>query len=502
MAKKKPNPSQRTFGSLSTAPAMPDGYYSGDRPNPNLRRFVEEHATPYDPDTDTYNVAAFNQPITTTKATAIYNMHTYWSKKPHDAIRQYVRHYTQPGDIVLDPFCGSGGTALAALMEGRKAVAIDRSPAATFITKNYCTPVDPHALQAAFEELKRKVQPEMDWLYETRCDRCGGKAATGYTVYSQVFQCPCCLARVPLFDCVGVEGRTAAGKPKTVLVCPHCHPKHIEAIDTDSGNRFGAIPVYVTYKCKMGCRPKRGERRHNDTDKKKGTFFEQYDLGKVREIEAAPIPHWFPTDRMMNSPMGQERWGLLWRPYLTGITEVKDLYTKRNLWALGALKAGIEEVAEGNVRDALLFGLTGIVLNSSKMYKERENGRGISNGTYYIPPISREMVVTNGFYYKVEQQLLPAYHELQFLEPPFLTISTQSATNLSNIPSNSVDYIFTDPPYSWKVQYGEANFVWESWLRFSTQWHGEEIIINETRGKTEQDWANLMRYAMSEFTEC
>lgn len=42
-------------------------------------------------------------------------MHTYWSKKPHDAIRQYIRHYIKPSDLVLDPFCGFGGTALAAL---------------------------------------------------------------------------------------------------------------------------------------------------------------------------------------------------------------------------------------------------------------------------------------------------------------------------------------------------------------------------------------------------
>ena len=95
MAKKKSNPGQGTFESLDAAPAMPEGYYSGDQPNPNLRRFVEEHATPYDPETDDYNVRAFNQPITTTKATAIYNMHSYHQvKKPHDAIRQYIRHYT------------------------------------------------------------------------------------------------------------------------------------------------------------------------------------------------------------------------------------------------------------------------------------------------------------------------------------------------------------------------------------------------------------------------
>ena len=169
---------------------MSDGYYSGDKPNMNLRKFVDEHATPYDPEADSYNVSAFNEPITTSKVTAIYNMHTYWSKKPHDAIQRYVRHYTTPGGIVLDPFCGSGGTALAALMENRNAIAIDRSPAATFITRGYCTPVDPVALNKAIAGLKQRLATELKWLYETRCDRCGGMATTDFTVFSQVFQCP------------------------------------------------------------------------------------------------------------------------------------------------------------------------------------------------------------------------------------------------------------------------------------------------------------------------
>src|SRR6202040_2504508 len=117
----------------------------------------------------------------------------------------------------LDSFCGSGGTALAALLEGRNAIAIDRSPAATFITKNYCTPVNPDALREALRKLQLKVEPEINFLYETVCDRCGRKAMTGYTVYSQVFQCSRCLTKVSLFDCVEVEGKTGGGKPKTLL---------------------------------------------------------------------------------------------------------------------------------------------------------------------------------------------------------------------------------------------------------------------------------------------
>ena len=57
---------------------------------------------------------------------------------------------------------------MAALLEGRKAIAIDRSPAATFITKNYCTPVDPaETSRRHLRQLTDAVQKEIDWLYGT-----------------------------------------------------------------------------------------------------------------------------------------------------------------------------------------------------------------------------------------------------------------------------------------------------------------------------------------------
>lgn len=202
-----------------TPPKMPKGYYSGDKPNPNLRAFAEQNlkANPYDPANDDYNVPLFDKAIDTTKTTAIYNMHTYWSKKPHDAIREYIQHHTQPGDLILDPFSGSGSTALAALIDGRKVIAIDRSPAATFITKNYCAPVIAAELLSAFGEVRDKLRKEMEWLYETRCHLTDTKAHTDQVVYSQVFECPKCLKRVALFDCVEVASHTAKGKPKTIL---------------------------------------------------------------------------------------------------------------------------------------------------------------------------------------------------------------------------------------------------------------------------------------------
>lgn len=477
---------------------MPEGYYSGDKPNPHLKEFVEAHVRerPYDPRKDDYDVPAFDRPITTTKATAIYNMHTYWSKKPHDAIREYIKHYTRPGDLVLDPFCGSGGTALAALMEGRKAIAIDRSPAATFITKNYCTPVDVKELKLAFEELKRKVKPEIDWLYETRCDRCGGKATTAYTVYSQIFQCPRCLEKVPLFDCVEVDGKTKAGKPKKIRVCPHCYERGIEEEINTRREKFGAVPVLISYNCENGCKPSRDQRQHNDTDPKKREYFEKYDLAKIKEIEEREIPYWYPKIPMIKGKETCIKRNL----EAQGVKLVCDLFTKRNLWALAAIRSEICRLTfDEDLKHSFLFAFTGILLGMSRMNRYRPDvtfPTNVMEGTYYLPQISEETMPLRHFKNKLSK-IIKAYQILPSdLKCHSFITSTENAYSDSSLIRNGVDYIFTDPPYAGKIQYGELNFVWEAWLGFDTNWHDEELTVNEIRGKSEVNWANGMQKAM------
>jgi 16S rRNA G966 N2-methylase RsmD len=422
-------------------------------------------------------------------------MHTYWSKKPHDAIREYIKHYTKPGDIVLDPFCGSGGTALAALMEGRTAIAIDLSPAATFITKNYCTPVDVDELQAAFEELKARVKPEMDWLYETRCDRCDGRATTAYTVYSYVFQCPRCLEKVPLFDCVDEEGLTGSGKPKKIKACPYCHSRGIlEKISTRQ-ERFDPVPVLVSYLCKEGCKPQRDLRQHNDPDSKKQEYFRKYDLGKIEEIESKEIPYWYPPHRMMNVESDTEPWGDKWRAGTSNFRTVAELFTKRNLWAISVIrKTIVDSIISQDLKDKLLFALEGILLINSKMC--RAETTQTQNGTYYLPQVFKELYTLNSVGSKT--RVFSDAMEYLTLKSTLLNISTQSATDLSMISLNSIDYLFTDPPYAGNIQYGELNFIWEAWMDFDTQWHNQEIVVNEIRGITDFDWAELMRQAMKE----
>lgn len=88
-------------------------------PNPRLEEFIKAHATPYDPAKDKCDVPAFDRDLIVDKAAppkAIYDMHSYWSKKHWAAIREYIRHYLpekyypRGTGLVLDCFSGSGMT--------------------------------------------------------------------------------------------------------------------------------------------------------------------------------------------------------------------------------------------------------------------------------------------------------------------------------------------------------------------------------------------------------
>ncbi len=371
-------------------------------------------------------------------------------------------------------------------MEGRAAIAIDRSPAATFITKNYCTPVDVDVLEAAFDELAEKVKSEVAWLYETRCDRCDGRAKTLYVVYSQVIQCTRCLEKVRLFDCVEATGQTATGRPKKINACPNCYQDGlIEEISTRA-KKLGAVPVLIKYECLEGCRSPRGERIHNDSNEKKRYFFEQYDLKRIHEIEAKEIPYWTSQDDIRGVGTRYLKDGL----HLLGIETISDLYTRRNLWALALLRQWIL------LEDPLAMAFASVSLSASRLYRHRTTGGGGPKGTdYYIAPINREMNVWDLFSRRFNNISKPQPLPVTSAN---LTISTQSATNLNEIPSNSIDYVFTDPPYSGTIQYGELNYVWESWLCFDTSWQSEEITVNKVRKKTEVDWAKMMTLALQE----
>src|SRR6266852_130842 len=65
-----------------------------------------------------------------------YGVHPYFTRRPANVVRAYIERYSQPGDVVLDPFGGTGVTAIEAFLLRRHAIQNDLNPFANFIAQN------------------------------------------------------------------------------------------------------------------------------------------------------------------------------------------------------------------------------------------------------------------------------------------------------------------------------------------------------------------------------
>ena len=106
-------------------------------PNPYIKEFIEKNGKHYDANNDSYHRKPYTDDIDTNKNDKLTNAHSYHTKSPFHAIQQYIEHYTEPGDIVLDCFTGSGMTGIAAQKAQRKAILIDLSSIAGYLAFNY-----------------------------------------------------------------------------------------------------------------------------------------------------------------------------------------------------------------------------------------------------------------------------------------------------------------------------------------------------------------------------
>jgi len=107
-----------TGGSDEDILSLSDPPYNIACPNPFIADFIKYHGKPYDPKTDNYRREPFAVDVSEGKTDALYTAHSYHAKVPPKAIVRAILHYTEPGDLVLDGFAGSGMTVVAAQMCG------------------------------------------------------------------------------------------------------------------------------------------------------------------------------------------------------------------------------------------------------------------------------------------------------------------------------------------------------------------------------------------------
>ncbi len=224
--------------------AMSDPPYYTACPNPWLADFVKHCGKPYDPSRE-YAREPMATDVSVGKTDPIYRAHSYHTKVPHLAIVPSILHFTEPGDVVLDGFAGSGMTGVAAQWCGtapasyrhqiemqwkkagmpapkwgaRRTVLNDLSPAATFIGANYNLPFDVDAFAEAGKQLLVDVEREIGWMYETFHSDEKTKCKIEYTVWSQCFSCPECAGEINFSD-EALDDETK--RVRNEFPCPHC----------------------------------------------------------------------------------------------------------------------------------------------------------------------------------------------------------------------------------------------------------------------------------------
>ncbi len=86
-----------------------------------------------------------------------YGVHPYFTRRPANVVRDYIKRFSEEGDTVLDPFGGTGVTAIEAFLLGRNAIQNDLNPFANFIARNIADTTLPSTapLRQAFERVEQ-----------------------------------------------------------------------------------------------------------------------------------------------------------------------------------------------------------------------------------------------------------------------------------------------------------------------------------------------------------
>lgn len=460
-------------------------YYTA-YPNPHIVDFIRQYGTPYEEATDDYHREPFISDVSEGKNDPIYNAHTYHTKVPFRAIIPFVEHYTKPGDIVLDGFCGTGMTGIAAQFIGREAILGDLSPIASFIAYNYNLPINVESFRTEATRILKTVEAECGWMYETLHSD-GTKGRINFVAWSDVFLCPYCSKEIVFWN-AAVDPES--GKVDEIFKCQFCgstlskrqmHHAIDEVFDNalnKSIQKYKQIPVLINYSI-----------RRKNYEKKP----DERDLQIIQKIMKSQIPYWFPTDRM---PDGDEAR----RNDIAGITHIHHFYTERTLWILASIFNHIQndDIKDIRIKHYLKLWFTSQLINLSKMNRFRRVSFPYNplSGTLYISSLTSEADVFKAYVNKLDKFIAAKSSEYK-LSKENARITIQSTTDLSQIPINSIDYIFTDPPFGGNLMYSELSFLWEVWLRILTNIK-PEAIVNKTQKKDLDGYRSLMTECFSE----
>ena len=528
--------------------ALSDPPYYTACPNPWLAEFIKTYGTPYNPK-QPYHREPFAADVSEGRSGLFYDAHTYHTKVPHSAIMRYMLHYTEPGDLVYDGYCGTGMTGVAAQLCGdrnavqslgyrvrddgvilneegkavsrlglRKVILGDLSPIASFIAHNYNSTIDVSAFERTANQFFKDAEESIGWAYttlhnasisETKAAANAIRNCTSIDACKELLSSPVSITtQLGLTDSKLTFGVVNFIIWSDVLGCPECGGEIVflrDGVDLKSGI------VHEAFRC-PSCK---ALLRKRNLSRVFSTTIDAALGQTVRLSKQVPLLVNYTTPQSRHEVVASE-FDLalsdklntlnhdMWFPKermpegdesrrndSAGITNVHQYYTGRNLTALAYLysKAGTN-LAFGRL---LRFCITSYDLaHSTKMtriiFKQGKKPvlTGNQSGTLYISSLPIEKNVLQG----IRKQKYPTI--LESVKHILGTnVVTTECASLGYDVENCLDYIFIDPPFGGNLMYSELNFIWESWLRVFTNMP-RDAVTNKTSGKGVHEYQQLM----------
>ena len=359
----------------------PDSFQTGK--NISQTTVGVEYIRPLQNDDDWYKNRPLLDEIPVKKRAAKrhFGVHGYFTKQAWNVVQEYIKCYSQPGDLVLDPFGGSGVTAIEALMTGRRGINIDLNPMAVFLVKSLIAPVNLSELADAFADVKAEYLK-----HEPRTEEEIAKALKRY----------------------------------------------------------------------KGCK-------------------------------SLPLPK------------GSD------------VPTTDLLFSDKQTAQLALLKAIILKQKDENIRNSLLLMFSGLVTKANLTYHTgntaTKDGQGNASAFQYyryrIAPSPKDVDLMKYFEMRY-QKIRDAKKEMSYFINENTISNAQivkaSATDLSFLPNESIDYIYTDPPYGKKIPYLDLSAMWNAWLdlEVTEEDYKMEAIEGGEQKKSKNEYNQLMAQSIKE----
>lgn len=448
------------------------------------------------------NIQPIQYSVKAKKHSAPYQMHKYYARRPYNVFRNLIEHYSKPGDLILDCFCGGGVTLLEGLTVDRKIIAVDLNPLATFITKMQIQQIDIDSLEEYFSEFRKICEDEYSKYYFQKTP--DGEQEVDWVEYIYEVECPKCESPILLSE----ENKVRNGYYT-------CNNSKCESNLTQKGLKRTDCRPISTAPSRLSYTLENDTKLHNLSQNEKIIISQaKYDYtihADLQEIDIEVPSNW---DRWHEDCLPQK-----------GVHRFPDFFTEKNYFINVMIFNKILAMEKSQFRDILYFTFSSSLRYTNKMSRVVQNWEGgnptcMDKHAYWLPNI---FVETNILHYlkqrmgsvvkgmKYIQETIPSNKKEansfeEIIEDGDYMILNQSSSRLS-IPSESISAVITDPPYGSNVQYGELSAFWNVWLMQylgldNFQYLDEEAISNrklkKIEGKNSQHYEDMLFSIFSE----